>query len=308
MPQRLRRVRRAILLSSVCVTVSACDGLEQAPVSLQNGDAAVVSSSEVDASALDSRRDPCMKMPRGVGTVAQRQTTVTGRIRNYALSVSKDAKLGDRLPLLFVLHGAGNTDPVAMREWFAVESKLPRALAVYPQALARTRADGPGGNVTRWDLSGNDDLAFFDTMVSELAQAYCVDPGHVFVSGFSSGGNFSQHLACLRQTAVKGMAVVAGPGPFSDTCGGAVPVWMTHDVRDEVLPIADARESRDFWAKANGCTTATWLPVPGRPACSSNPSCPASEPVVYCETSGVGHAVSAYAIDAIGGFFTDLLR
>jgi polyhydroxybutyrate depolymerase len=223
--------------------------------------------------------------------------------------VPAGAKPKQALPVVFVLHGATDTAPENMRDWFGVEGKLTTpSLAVYPLALARTRSDGTGGNVTRWDLSGNDDLAFFDAMLAEIEAEYCVDRAHVFVTGFSSGGNFSQHLACERQKDVKGMAVVAGPGPFSDTCGGAVPAWMTHDKNDDALPVADARSSRDFWAAENGCKTAAWTAVSGRPECQRNTSCPSGEPLVYCETSGVGHDVPAFAVDEIGAFFSALVK
>jgi polyhydroxybutyrate depolymerase len=250
----------------------------------------------------------CAIAPASTGAIAKKTTTAAGKARAYHLAVPAGAKTKQPLPLVFVLHGAGDTAPENMRDWFAVESKLQGALAVYPQALERTRSDGSGGKVTRWDLSGNDDLAFFDAMLTEVADGYCVDRAHVFVTGFSSGGNFSQHLACNRQKDVKGMAVVSGPGPFSSSCGGAVPVWMTHDANDDTLPVKDARSSRDFWATENGCQKATWTPVPNRPECKTNTSCPSGEPLVYCETTGVGHDVPKFAVESIGGFFTSLVK
>jgi polyhydroxybutyrate depolymerase len=244
-----------------------------------------------------------------VGTVATRTTTAAGKSRTYHLSVPAGAQPKRALPIVFVLHGATDKAPANMRTWFGVEGQMSSpTLAVYPQALERTRSDGTGGKVTRWDLSGDDDLAFFDAMLAEISDEHCVDRAHVFVTGFSSGGNFSQHLACLRQNDVKGMAVVAGPGPFSDACGGAVPAWMTHDKNDDALPVSDARDSRDFWADENGCKKSTWSPVPGRPECQRNTSCPSAEPLVYCETSGAGHGVPDFAVASIGAFFDALVK
>ena len=264
---------------------------------------------QADAAAPDPGTKGCAIAPKGAGTFASRILTANGKSRTYHLAVPASAKPKQALPVVFVLHGATDTTPENMRDWFGVEGKMTTpSLAVYPLALERTRSDGSGGKVTRWDLSGNDDLAFFDAILAEIGAEYCVDRARVFVTGFSSGGNFSQHLACERQKDVKGMAVVAGPGPFSDTCGGAVPAWMTHDKDDNALPVADARSSRDFWAAQNGCTTATWSAVSGRPECKRNTSCPAGEPLVYCETSGVGHDVPDFAVDAIGSFFSSLVK
>jgi len=251
----------------------------------------------------------CAVAPKGAGTIAKQATTAATKARAYHLAVPTGVKTKQALPLVFVLHGAGDTAPQNMHDWFAVDATMGRAtLTVFPQALPRTRSDGSGGNIPRWDLSGNEDLAFFDAMLAELSDTYCVDRAHVFVTGFSSGGNFSQHLACLRQKDVKGMGVVAGPGPFTDTCSGAVPVWMTHDADDNALPVKDARSSRDFWAAENGCGTSAWAVVPGRPECKRNTACPADAPLVYCETTGVGHDVPAFAVASIGEFFGSLLK
>lgn len=263
-------------------------------------------TSEDDAGRATSRG--CSVAPSGdAGSRVTKQTTAASKKRTYHVTVPASASANPvtsaPMPVVFVLHGAGNTEAESLADWYNVSVTMPNALAVYPQALARTRSDGSGGNVTRWDLSGNDDLVFFDVMLTELADSYCVDRDRVFVTGFSSGGNFSQHLACNRHDSVKGMAVVAGPGPFSDTCNGAVPVWMTHDTNDDTLPIGDARASRDFWAAANGCTKSSWSAVAGRPECKRNTSCPSNEPLVYCETSGIGHDMPGFAIPAIGAFF-----
>ena len=109
----------------------------------------------------------------------------------------------------------------------------------------------------------------------------------------------------------KGCAIAPkGAGTFAarTLTAAGMPVWMTHDKNDDALPVADARSSRDIWAAENGCKTATWSAVSGRPECQRNRSCPASEPLVYCETSGVGHDVPGFAVDEIGTFFSGLLK
>ena len=308
----------AAAASLALVLASGCSGSETSSPAAPAPTTNAAQVPEDDAGATDRADaaptpDPgtkgCAIAPKAAGTFAARTLSAAGKTRTYHLAVPASAQPKQALPLVFVLHGATDTAPENMRDWFGVEGKITTpSLAVYPLALERTRADGSGGLVTRWDLSGNEDLAFFDAMLAEIEADYCVDRAHVFVTGFSSGGNFSQHLACERQRDVKGMAVVAGPGPFSDACGGAVPAWMTHDKNDDALPVADARSSRDFWAAQNGCKTASWAAVSGRPECQRNTSCPAGEPLVYCETSGVGHDVPSFAVDEIGTFFSALLR
>lgn len=257
-----------------------------------------------DAGPKDTTTKGCGVTPTGVGAVTAKQTTAAGKSRTYHLSVPVAYADAHAHSLVFVLHGATDTTPENMKDWFPVEAGMPTALFVYPQALVRTRPDGSGGSVTRWDLTGPDDLPFFDTMLQEISDAYCIERTQVFVTGFSSGGNMAHQLACLRQADVRAFAPVAGPGPFSDPCGGAVATWMTHDVNDDALPVADARDARDFWAGLNGCG-ATWV-AGSRAECKVNTSCPAGTPMTYCESTGVGHNIPDYAAGDIAAFFSKL--
>jgi polyhydroxybutyrate depolymerase len=250
--------------------------------------------------AVDPRTSGCGKAAPFVGAVKKLSLTAKGKSREYHVSVPASYVATDAHALVFMLHGATDTDPASMKDWFPVEGNVPKAIGVYPQALPRTRADGSGDRVTRWDLDGDEDLAFFDAMLASLGDTLCVDRRNVFVSGFSSGGNFSHQLACLRQKHVGAVAPVAGPGPFVSACDGPVPMWMTHDVDDDALPVSGARSARDFWLRQNGCT-GTWSA--DAPAQCQKAACPAASPVVYCESSGVGHDVPSYAAKAIGAFF-----
>jgi polyhydroxybutyrate depolymerase len=255
-----------------------------------------------DAGDPDASSAGCGKTASGAGAVTAQTLTSGGNERTFHVSVPSAYDQNHRHPLLFVLHGAGDTNPENMKDWFPVEGNMPPSIAVYPQALHRTRKDGSGGDIPRWDLEGDEDLVFFDAMLATLGDAYCIDRAKVFVTGFSSGGNFSHQLGCLRQKSLNAIAPVEGPGPFVSTCEGPITVWMTHDVNDDVLPIADARDSRDFWAQTNGCGN-TWTPDT-RPECKKNTGCTSGKSVTYCETTGVGHNVADFAAATVGAFFS----
>ena len=183
----------------------------------------------------------CGRAVSGVGALTERSLKALGKDRTFHLSIPAGYDPKTPHALLFVLHGATDTTPQYMRDWFPVEGGMTDVIAVYPQALVRTRPDGSGGAVTRWDLYGDEDTAFFDAVLAEIASTHCVDRGKVFATGFSSGGNFAHQLACLRSSAVRAIGPVAGPGPFTDKCGGPVAVWMTHDVDDQGLSVVRGR-------------------------------------------------------------------
>ena len=280
----------------------------EAPAPEADASAPGADASPADAgadAAVDPRTPGCGKAAPFTGAVKKLSLTAKGKAREYHVSIPSAYSPTEPHALVFMLHGATDTDPASMKDWFPVEGNVARAVGVYPQALPRTRADGSGDRVTRWDLDGDEDLAFFDAMLASLGDSLCLDRRNVFVSGFSSGGNFAHQLACLRQKNVGAAAPVAGPGPFVTTCNGPVPMWMTHDVNDDALPVSGARSARDFWLRQNGCT-ATWSQ--DAPAQCQKAACPAGAPLVYCESSGVGHDVPAYAAKAIGAFFVAARR
>jgi poly(3-hydroxybutyrate) depolymerase len=307
---------RSLRVFGACALVAACSSSSSSsssdappPVAPQSaevdGGAPPVPPppSAADAGTPDASSPGCGKTPAGVGQLTALQVTSGGKTRDYHLSVPADYDAGTRYPLVFVFHGAGDTNPENMKDWFPIESSMGRsAIGVYPQALNRTHADGSGGDIPRWDLDGDEDLHFFDAMLAAIGGAMCVDQSKVFATGFSSGGNFSHQLGCLRQTSLRAVAPVEGPGPFVTTCDGPIAIWMTHDVNDDVLPIADARSARDFWADVDGCGK-TWTKDPTNELCQINASCKQSTSVVYCETTGVGHNVADFAPAAVGEFF-----
>jgi polyhydroxybutyrate depolymerase len=260
----------------------------------------------VDRDASDgappSTRSPgCGKTVSLLGLSPKRTLVAAGKTREYYTSFPAGYDAEVPYPVVFVLHGATDVRPETQRDWFPVEKHTPPAIFVYPQALVRTRPDGTGDAVTRWDLDGDDDLSFVDAMLTTLEAEACVARDRAFATGFSSGGNFAQQLGCKRQRAFRAIAPVSGPGPFAKTCDGPVAVWMTHDVDDQALPVSGARASRDFWIRQNGCQK-TLVQEP-EPECKRATGCPSNAPVITCESSGQGHAVVPYAAERIGRFF-----
>lgn len=248
----------------------------------------------------------CGLVPARTGLLAKQLLVVGGKERELYVSLPASYEPARAYAVVFVLHGATDTHPEAQREWFGVEKASPPALFVYPQALPRTRADGTGGLVTRWDLDGDEDLLFADAILADLSMKYCVRPGLGFATGFSSGGNFAQQLGCKRRSAIQAIGAVSGPGPFSTKCDGPLAVWMTHDADDTSLPVAGARASREFWRKQNKCGAA--LAQEPLPECQRAVGCPTDAPVIYCESKGLGHAVAPYAPAAVAAFFAERMR
>ena len=84
------------------------------------------------------------------------------------------------------------------------------------------------------------------------------DPGHIILAGFSQGATLALHAGLRYPHALAGIVVMSGELLFADglleEAGSAsrqTPILMLHGEEDRVIPIADARASRDA-LKASG--------------------------------------------------------
>jgi poly(3-hydroxybutyrate) depolymerase len=146
------------------------------------------------------------------------------------------------------------------------------------------------------------DLAFFDAMLEAVSKRYCIDRDRVFSYGFSDGGFITNDLACRRGDVLRASAAVAG-GFWSGKCKGKVAVWFVHDTDDKAVPIAHGRQARDRALANNGCSTDT---VDEGDGCVRYKGCGAS-PVVWCQSSGIGHSPRGeFAPPRAWKFFSEL--
>jgi poly(3-hydroxybutyrate) depolymerase len=108
-------------------------------------------------------------------------------------------------------------------------------------------------------------------------------------------------------------AVTTGGEPDNNPpCNGPVAAIWIHDLTDGQNPISGNLSALARVLKMNGCTgspTATWNPDPTNyPAigtvCKQYTACPATHPVVFCTTTGIGHLDQhELAIPAFTDFF-----
>ncbi len=78
-------------------------------------------------------------------------------------------------------------------------------------------------------------ITFFDAMIEQIGEAYCVDRSRVFVVGHSLGGWFTHKIACLRGDIVHGMAGVGSAG-YNGNCTGPVASLIYQNVDDTLSP------------------------------------------------------------------------
>jgi polyhydroxybutyrate depolymerase len=192
-----------------------------------------------------------------------------GKARSYYLYTPASYRADRSTPLLLVLHGYLGNDRLMMNmTGFNELAEKEGFLVVYPNALqARWRAYSAPSDRT------DEDVAFIRALLQKVEEERNVDARRIYATGFSSGGFFSQRLACEMSDKIAAIAPVSATigVPLTESCkpGRPVPVLMINGVKDPIITwqgkirkvryafrdsvITSVPEAVAFWRKHNGC-------------------------------------------------------
>jgi hypothetical protein len=145
------------------------------------------------------------------------------------------------------------------------------------------------------------DGPYFDQVLAEIEQKYCIDKGKLYIAGSSSGAWLSNYLACARGNVLRGAAADSG-GLQHDhgTCtGGAAVMEMPGDTTSSIVGGFDigVGPARDTFIATNGCSKTAIAMTFGSGNCQLYGGC--DSPVVWCDVGG-GHqsGQGVLAVDA----------
>ena len=174
-------------------------------------------------------------------------------------------------PVVLMFHGIQATGD-GFETWFQMEKYVQNeAFVVYP--------DAKGGF---WDLNGTTDLLFFDEVMKQLGETYCINPSRVLGFGFSYGGYFANVLGCKRAGYVKAISVGdGGYGGNGQKCG-RLPVLVTSRTHDHDEPVSHGKNAAAQWTGLNKCATATDV-ADAQMNCVSQQACSSPGGVTFCE-------------------------
>jgi polyhydroxybutyrate depolymerase len=238
----------------------------------------------------------CSGKPGALRGRSDQALTAAGLARKFVHYAPPDLSADQRAPIVIVAHGwlqSGQAmydltqyHKLADREGFVV---------MYP--------DGEPGSIGPWNIgegacpstlltlpvATGDDQAFIDAMIEFAAADQCVDREHIFVTGFSMGGYFTNETGCLRSN-------IAAIGPHSggshdlSTCPVPhKPVILFHGTSDALIPLSCGTEARARWVAHNGCgSEVESVPVTGG-HCEYSKGCPAGGQVALCLFDGMPH-------------------
>jgi polyhydroxybutyrate depolymerase len=185
-------------------------------------------------------------------------------------------------PVVLMFHGI-QTDGLGFQSWFKMEDYVNNeAFVVY--------ADADRGY---WDVDGDTDLLFFDDLVKQLGETYCINPSRVFGFGFSWGAFFVHHLGCNRAGYVH--AIAAGEGGFGGSASscGRLPVLITHRPADTNEILAHGEAAAAQWVTLDGCSATTTSDAAMN--CTIHGACQApGTPVTFCKDTSDMTGIPGY--------------
>lgn len=289
-------------------------------------DAVADARSEVDGARPDGGVDAagaCIAGPMGpTGVLSAQSIDVKGTKRTYVLSIPSGADATHPLPVVFAFHGDGGNG-AGLRSYLALEAPAKGgAIFVYPDGIDRSGA--------WWDIetaaASNPDVQLFDALHAFVAAHYCIDARRIYVTGFSRGGYFTNHLACLRGDVLRAIAPQSGGGPYGGTYNGdgqlvcptpSVPAMMIHGNADTTVPNDPSLtvpnggwQSYRHWSYWNHPAPRSGYDYASDPIapspCFAAKGMPADHPVIGCFIDGLGHAKWSGEADAVWGFFAGL--
>jgi polyhydroxybutyrate depolymerase len=238
-----------------------------------------------------------------------RTVRAAGIDRTYIVYLPETADPTTPMPLVFVHHGF-TMSAQAMFDitGYAALADEKRIAVAFPDGQA-----GPDSWGAPWNVgtgvcrasggeppsASGDDFAMLDAIRADVSADQCIDDAHVFVTGFSMGGYFSNHAGCTRSD-IRAIAPHSGGTHALDDCAaGPKPVIIFHGTSDTIVPRGcsdpdaptplGSTPSASAWAAKNGCaSTATATPVKGG-TCLYYDGCPAGGQVALCTFASMGH-------------------
>jgi poly(3-hydroxybutyrate) depolymerase len=237
-----------------------------------------------------------MTTQQQTGTWVESMVSSGGMNRAYSVYLPNGYDPERAYPVILLLHGCGSgTNNLPMEQQTGSDAIVIRGTG--------SRSDGC------WEDSATGaDVPYIDAMVADVKARFCADTSKFFAVGYSSGSWMANRLGCIRSDVFRGLATVTGglPGNIQD-CGGPIAHMFVHDLNDTTNLIAWSEPARDRLLEVNQCDESA-QPVAVDPSpCVSYQGCLPGYPVVWCATSGKGHArQDSFAAPAFWDFFQSL--
>ena len=175
---------------------------------------------------------------------AIKQTSVEsgGIERAYAFYVP--ARLTDKPPLLFVLHGSSQSiEDIRRYTGYEFERLADQFgfIVVYPNGFRHNWNDCRKAAAYPARTEKIDDEGLIRRLIGIFRKEYGVDPAQVFAAGYSNGGHLAYRFALEMPEEIRAVAAIGANLPTPDNCdciasGKAVSVLIMNGTEDPINP------------------------------------------------------------------------
>lgn len=213
---------------------------------------------------------------------------VNGVERHFITSIGPQYASSTPAKVVVAFHG--RTSPNNGLGYYGIEDASDgNAIFLYPAGLPE---EGPQRNWRDpWDkVSALRDYQFFDAMLKEISDQYCVNLDEVYVVGHSLGGWFTSMVGCARGEQVRGVGIVAWSPMLFPKCSGPTAAIIFHNPEDHLASFAGGEQIRDKILKQNQCWPETEnYPNSNNMECVRYTQCLPGASVVFCSYFWGGH-------------------
>ncbi|MFI5044813.1 MAG: alpha/beta hydrolase family esterase, partial [Acidimicrobiales bacterium] len=157
-----------------------------------------------------------------------------GRVRSALVSRPTSIAPGVRLPVVMVVPGLGSSATTAFEEGAAgyMPAQFP-SIVVIPET--EWYSWNAGGCCRPATILGTDDVAFLDSIVTDMKARPDVDPARVYMWGFSNGGKMVYRYLCDHADRLAGAMSVAGTNLSGCNPDAPIDLLHVHGTKDDVM-------------------------------------------------------------------------
>lgn len=216
-----------------------------------------------------------------------------GKSRTYYLYIPKSYDPARPIPLVMVFHGSGGSGrTIANVTDFNDLADEKGFIAVYPNGIDH-----------RWD--GEDDVSFVTALIERLMQLRNIDRDRIYATGFSSGGIFTQILACSLSDRISAFASVAAtlPANLAPNCqpDNPVSILTINGTGDRSVPYGGGKiagagrevisvpRTVELWRQHDGCVAKAQVKSGKRVKISRYSGCRDGSEVMSISVKNGGH-------------------
>lgn len=178
--------------------------------------------------------------------------TDQGVKRSYSLHVPGALKGKTGVPAVFVFHGGqGDGAEIAATTQMAEAGDAAGFISIFPDSYGDEWNDGRSESA-----SSISDVQYISALLTLLQTQHGVDPNRVFATGLSSGGMFTQRLACDLAGSFRAFGPVAAnlPADYQSACkpARAIPMSFYNGTTDPMMPWAGGEITKSAMMGAGG--------------------------------------------------------